>query len=75
MSAGRTPETPVKPEVAYPYAKRLADMDRFVAFAAANGFLEQTNGKRVAETYGVEHTEVRAAKAKYRNELSFGEGK
>lgn len=75
MSAGRTPETPVKPEVAYPYAKRLADMHKHIANAAANGFLEQTQGWQVAKTYGVTRDEVRAAKARHRNELSFGEGK
>ena len=71
-----THERPLLPAQAYPIDARLADMEKFIATMAASGLLERTQGFRVAETYRVPLSAVRATKARFRNELSFsGEGK
>lgn len=62
-------------DTAYNEEARLAYAERFIAQAAKEGFLEQTQGWHVARTYGLTRDQVREIKKKYRNELSFGEGK
>jgi hypothetical protein len=59
---------------AWPLNKRLSDMEAFIARAANNGRLETTQGRHVAATYRVPIEAVKAAKAKYRNELCSGGG-
>jgi hypothetical protein len=49
-------------------------MEAFIARAANNGRLETTQGRHVAATYRVPIEAVKAAKAKYRNELCSGGG-
>ena len=62
-------------------AQRKAAMEQFIASMAAKGseYLERTKSRHVANTYGpgglITEDEVKAVKARYRNELSFGEGK
>lgn len=50
---------------------------RFIRDRAAEGSiaLEATQSRFVASTYGVEQSLVKRIKARFRNELSFGEGK
>lgn len=50
---------------------------RFIRGQARQGpdALERTKAKHVAATYGVSTEIVKRIKARFRNELSFGEGK
>lgn len=48
---------------------------RFIRTMAADGKLEVTQSRFVASTYGIEPDLVKRIKARFRNELSFGEGK
>jgi hypothetical protein len=75
MTSRAHPTTP--PHVAYSRLRRVKDAFRFVRSQASKGSaaLEATQSRFVASTYGVEVSLVKRIKARFRNELSFGEGK
>lgn len=64
---------------AYPLAQRRAHAEQHILLMAAAGHLEVTQSRHIAATYGLPESaipELKAIKAKHRNELSFGgEGK
>lgn len=57
--------------------RRVIYAFRFIRDRARAGSfeLERTQSKHVAATYGLEVDLVKRMKARFRNELSFGEGK
>lgn len=75
MTSRAHPTTP--PSVAYSRLRRVKDAYRFIQRRAAisPAALERTQSKHVAATFGVEVELVKKIKARFRNELSFGEGK
>lgn len=77
MSNNRTPERPVPHATAYCRRRRIRTALRFIRAMARRGSeaLERTKARHVGPTYGIEPETVKRMKAKYRNELSFGDGK
>lgn len=67
----------IPPEMAYPRGRRVRDAFRFIRNQAriSGEAMERTKAKFVAITYGVEVELVKRMKARFRNELSFSEGK
>lgn len=57
--------------------RRVIYAFRFIRNQAAKGpdALEHTKSRFVAITYGIDTETVKKIKARFRNELSFGEGK
>lgn len=72
-----TNERGLPPHIAYPFMRRVRNALWFIRTMAERGSdaLERTQSKRVAETYGLTTAIIKRIKAKYRNELSFSEGK
>jgi hypothetical protein len=76
-------ERPTPPAQAYPRGRRVRDAFRFIKTMAGRGSesLERTKSREVARTFGLfingqpDAGLVKRIKAKFRNELSFGEGK
>lgn len=61
--------------MSYTREQREAHAEQFIMLAAAGGFLETTISREVARTYGLPDSFIptlKALKAKFRNELSFG---
>lgn len=77
MSMSHTVDRSTDPSVAYPRWKRVRDCYRFIRDRAREGSaaLEATKARFVGPTYGIEPELVKRIKQKFRNELSFGEGK
>ena len=75
MSMNRTSERGVPPYHAYTLAMREAHAEQFISIMAEIGKLEITQSRFVGPTYGLAPDYIKAIKARYRNELSFGEGK
>ena len=75
MTSRAHPVTP--PSVAYSRFRRVKDAYRFIQRRAALSpdAMERTQSKHVAATFGVEVALIKRIKARFRNELSFGEGK
>ena len=71
----------VTPSEAYTRLKRVKDAFKFIRSCARMGpvELERTKSRHVAGTYGLRENGdvelVKRIKARFRNELSFGDGK
>jgi hypothetical protein len=67
----------ILPEQAYSRSRRVRHAFWFIRRQAKEGSqsLERTQSKHVGRTYGIEPSLIKRIKAKYRCELSFGEGK
>jgi hypothetical protein len=63
--------------VTYSRFRRLRRAYWFIKTMASEGSaaLENTKSKHVAVTYGLDQQTIKKMKAKFRNELSFGDGK
>lgn len=61
----------------YTQAMREAHAEQHIAIMSEVGpaAFEATQSKHIGATYGIPPEYVRAIKARFRNELSFGEGK
>lgn len=61
----------------YTRTRRIRDALKFIRFMARErpALFERTKAARVGQTYGLDTDLVKRMKAKYRCELSFGEGK
>lgn len=61
----------------YTRLQRVRHAFRFIRNMASisPAALERTKSFHVAQTYGVEQSLVKRIKARFRNELSFGDGK
>jgi hypothetical protein len=70
-------ERPVPGPLAYPRGKRVRHAFWFLREMAKRGpdRFERTIARRIAETYRPETALIKRMKARFRNELSFGEGK
>jgi hypothetical protein len=77
MSFSATVNRPLDPNRAYSRLRRVIDAFKFIRWSAEQGpvELERTKSRHVGATYGVEAELVKRIKARFRNELSFGEGK
>lgn len=67
MSFSRTVDRPTPPQLGYSRLARVKDAFRFIRSMAVS--------RHVANTYGIETELVKRMKARFRNELSFGDGK
>lgn len=69
--------TVIAPELAYPRGRRVRHAFWFIRRQAriSGEAMERTKARFVAMTYGVEESLVKRIKARFRNELSFSEGK
>ena len=77
MSNSATVDRPTPPDTAYSRLRRVKDAYKFIRACAAKGSaaLERTKSRHVSSTYGLNDVElVKRMKARFRNELSFGEG-
>lgn len=77
MSMGRTNERPIPHGEAYTPAQRRAHAEQHIVMMAAIGKLEITQSRQIVRTYGLPDSviaELKAIKAKFRNELSFAGG-
>ena len=78
MTKGFLPDQPFKTHSqAYGRLRRIKYAYRFIKSRAgvSPAALERTISRLVAGTYGIETELVKRMKARFRNELSFGEGK
>lgn len=69
--------TPLTPHLAYTRAQRIAHAEQHILAMYEIHELEVPQSRHVAATYGIPEYEsaLKAMKANFRNELSFGEGK
>ena len=67
----------IDPRQFYTLAMREAHVEQFILTMSALGpeHFERTQSKQIGPTYGIDPAFVRSVKARFRNELSFGEGK
>jgi phage gp16-like protein len=62
---------------AYPPQQRWAYAEQHIVISASLGWLETTQSRHIAATYGLPESaivELKALKARFRNELSFSGG-
>jgi hypothetical protein len=76
MSMSATVDRPILPEQAYPLSQRRAHAEQHILAMHSIGELETPKSAEVARTYGIPDftEELKAMKAKFRNELSFSGG-
>lgn len=69
-------ERPLTPDQAYTLEMRRAHAEQHIEKMSKKGTLEEAKSRHVANTYGpggrITEDEVKAIKARFRNELSFG---